>query len=43
MTCDHDYEHPVRKGRATYLCPTCGEDITLTLVFMQDAIDNNQP
>ncbi len=39
--CEHDYDHPVRKGRANLRCPKCGKDITLELVFMQEAIDSS--
>lgn len=35
--CSHDYDHPIRKGRAHYVCPKCGEDITLALAFMDMA------
>lgn len=34
--CKHDYEHPIRKGRACFLCPICNEDITLELVLMKE-------
>lgn len=34
-TCD--YENAVRKGRALYVCPKCGRDLTLELVLMHDA------
>ncbi len=40
MICDHD--HPVRNGRANYLCLKCDEDIKLALVFMQEAIDSQK-
>jgi predicted RNA-binding Zn-ribbon protein involved in translation (DUF1610 family) len=32
----HDYEHPEKKGRAHYVCPKCGKDITMELVFMNE-------
>ncbi len=32
--CQHDYENPVRIGRANYACPKCGADISLELFFM---------
>jgi len=35
--CEHDYENPVRKGRAHYECPKCGADITLDLMFIMEA------
>jgi predicted RNA-binding Zn-ribbon protein involved in translation (DUF1610 family) len=34
--CAHDYEHPIRKGRADYRCPKCGENIMLMLVFIAE-------
>ncbi len=33
----HDYDNAVRKGRAHYVCPKCGQDITLMLVLLEDA------
>lgn len=27
----------IRKGRAQIVCPTCGKEMTLKLVFMHDA------
>lgn len=35
--CDHDYDHPKRLGRAKYVCPKCGKDLTLELVLMAEA------
>lgn len=35
--CHHDYENPIRKGRAHYVCQKCGADITLELVLMMEA------
>ena len=32
--CEHDYDHPIRKSRAYYVCPKCGQDITMMLVFI---------
>lgn len=37
--CNHDLEHPIHKGRAHYVCPKCGEDITLILVLIQEATE----
>lgn len=34
LPCRHDYEHPVRKGRAHYVCRKCGADITLELAMI---------
>lgn len=39
FACDHDYENPIRKGRAHYVCPVCGQDITMELVLIADAAD----
>lgn len=39
--CPHDYEHPVRKGRAHYVCALCGEDITMDLAFMVEADEDD--
>ena len=35
--CNHDYENALRKGRAWYVCPNCGNDITLELVLIRMA------
>jgi tRNA(Ile2) C34 agmatinyltransferase TiaS len=35
--CNHDYESPVRHGRADYRCRLCGQDITLELYLMAEA------
>lgn len=35
--CPHDYDNPIRKGRADYACRLCGKDITLELVMMYEA------
>jgi len=37
MTCPHDYTNPTRKGRAHYVCPLCGADITMELVMVVDS------
>lgn len=34
--CFHDYDNPIRKGRAHYICPKCGKDISLMLVFLEE-------
>lgn len=36
-TCEHDYENPIRKGRAHYVCRKCGADITLELAMILEA------
>jgi hypothetical protein len=38
---NHDYAHPVWKGRAYAVCPKCGEDITLTLVLINEPERNS--
>lgn len=35
--CEHDYENPIRKGRAHYVCPKCGADISLELAMIYEA------
>ena len=35
--CPHDYENPVRKGRAHYVCRLCGVDISMDLFFIWQA------
>jgi hypothetical protein len=35
--CRHDYEHPVRKGRARYYCRKCGADISLEVILIAAA------
>lgn len=35
--CRHDYEHPVRKGRARYHCPKCGKDISMEVILLAEA------
>jgi hypothetical protein len=35
--CLHDYEHPIRKGRATYHCPKCDADISLIVILIAAA------
>ena len=40
MTCNHDYEHPIRNGRAHYVCPLCGEDISLAVILINMGEDS---
>ena len=40
--CAHDYDHPIRKGRAHYTCPKCGEDITMELCFVNEAEEREE-
>ena len=35
--CPHDYDNPIRKDQAYYVCPLCGDDITLVLVLIHEA------
>lgn len=39
--CDCDFEHPVVKGRATWLCPKCGRDYSLEYLFYWEATHPN--
>ena len=34
----HDYDNAIRKGRAWYVCPKCGKDISLEYVMYMDAV-----
>lgn len=34
--CDHDYENAQRVSRAKWLCPKCGEDISLTVYLLEE-------
>lgn len=36
-TCNHDFKNAIRKGRAHYVCPKCGKDISLILMLMEEA------
>ena len=40
--CEHDYESPIRKGRAHLVCRKCGADITLALVLQAEENTNEQ-
>lgn len=35
--CQHDYEHPVRKGRADWRCPKCDKNIMFELLLIHQA------
>jgi hypothetical protein len=37
--CEHNYDTPIRKGRAKWLCRKCGQDITLELVMIHEATE----
>jgi hypothetical protein len=40
---DHDWKHLIRKGRASYICPGCDQNVMLLLVLMSDAgVDLNE-
>ncbi len=34
----HDYDNAIRKGRAWYVCPKCGKDISLEYVMYVEAM-----
>ncbi len=36
--CLHDYEHAIRKGRASYTCPKCNGDISLQMALLSVAM-----
>lgn len=36
ISCRHDYEHPVKHGRATWLCKLCGHDISLVILLIAE-------
>jgi len=36
--CKHDYENPIRKGRANYICRKCKKNIALDLVYINMAL-----
>lgn len=38
--CPHDYDNPIRKGRAHFVCRKCGEDISLTVILLYEAEQN---
>jgi len=33
----HDYANALRKGRAWYVCPDCGDDISIVLCLLEEA------
>lgn len=35
--CSHDYDNPIRIGRANYTCPKCKKNISLELVYLYEA------
>lgn len=35
--CFKNLQNPKRLGRACYVCPTCNTNVTLALVFINDA------
>ncbi len=39
--CQHDYDNPIRKWRAHYVCPKCAKDITLELVLIYELEHDN--
>jgi len=40
--CNHDYDNPIRKGRADYHCRKCGADITLDLVCLEETKEGEE-
>lgn len=42
MTCEHDYEHPRRVGRASYTCRLCGADISMVVIFIAAAEEEHE-
>ncbi len=34
---EHDFENPIRKGRASWFCSKCGEDISLMILLLEEA------
>lgn len=38
----HDYDNPIRKSRAYWVCPKCGKDISLEVVLIYEARQNEQ-
>lgn len=40
--CPHDLEKARRVSRATWVCPLCGEDISLMVLLWQDAIEREE-
>ena len=39
--CEHNYENPIRKGRANFYCKECGEDISVEVVLIYEALNKN--
>ena len=40
--CNHDYDHPIRHGRAHYTCRNCGGDISLDLILLHELEDEEE-
>jgi hypothetical protein len=38
MPCNHDLENAVPNGRAYWLCPLCGADVSLIYVLYAEAV-----
>ena len=34
--CKHDYENPIKLGRANYICRKCKKNITIDLVYLME-------
>ena len=41
-TWKHDYENAIRKWRANYECPKCKKDISIELVYLQEALTDKK-
>ena len=40
--CYKNLDTPKRIGRANYVCPECGEDISMAVIFYEDAKFNDK-
>lgn len=40
--CNHDIANAIRKGRATWVCPLCGADISLLYVLYMRAFEKEE-
>lgn len=38
MPCAEALEHPRRMGRASYICPVCGRDVSLAVLLLAQAM-----
>ena len=42
MNCNHTYDNPKRIGRAHYVCRNCGTDISLELLMIYEAKEEDK-